>query len=427
MKKYTAEILFVVFSIIILAVLIFPEQLGIKPDSGKKEEIPVPELMFGLPVDSFYITEGIIQPNQNLSVILEGFGISMATVDQLVRCSEGVFDLRKIKSGQRYFMFQSRDSVRQARYFVYENNHVEYLVFNLADSLSILKGEKEVKIVPKTASGVIRSSLWNAMKDNNLNPMLALDLADIYAWSIDFVGIQKGDRYRVLYEEQFVDSVSVGIGPVYAAEFEHEGISYLAFRFNQDNHADYFDQNGVNLRKAFLKTPLKFFNRISSHFSHSRFHPILRIRRPHHGVDYAAPKGTPVISIGNGTVVERGRQGGAGNIVKIKHNSIYTSAYMHLSGFAKGISTGVHVSQGQVIGYVGSTGLSTGPHLDFRVYKNNTPVDPLKIEAPPSDPVKPALQQDFRLLKDSLMTLLQTIDWKYSPGEYGETASEEME
>ncbi len=427
MKKFAAEVLFVVFSIIILAVLVFPEHFGIHWGSGKKEEIPSPELMFGLPVDSFFITEGIIQPNQNLSTILGGFGISMKTVDQLVRCSEGIFDLRKIKRGQKYFMFQSRDSVRQARYFVYENNNVEYLVFNLADSLCVLKGEKEVRIVHNTASGVIRSNLWNAMTDNNLSPMLALYMADIYAWTIDFVAIQKGDRYRVLYEEQFVDSVSVGVGPVYAAEFEHAGKGYLAFRFNQDNHADYFDENGVNLRKAFLKTPLKIFSRISSHFSHSRYHPILRIRRPHHGVDYAAPKGTPVISIGNGTVVEKGWQGGGGNILKIKHNSTYTTVYMHLSGFAKGISKGVHVSQGEVIGYVGSTGLSTGPHLDFRVYKNNTPVDPLKIEAPPSDPVKPELQHDFNLLKDSLVTLLQTVHWEYSSGETEQTASEKVE
>lgn len=372
--------------------------------------LPQPELRFGIPVDSFRIREGIIRPEQNLGEILAGFGISMTKVDQLVKASAGIFDLKKIRSGQNYFLFQEHDTANTTRYLVYENNAVEYVVFDLKDSTSISLGKKEVRKVYKTASGVIHSNLWNTMTENNLNPVLALELSDVYAWSIDFFGIQRGDRFRVLYEEQFVDSVSIGIGPVHAAEFEHMGKSFYAFRYFQDKSFDYFDDRGDNIRRAFLKAPLSF-SRISSRFSGSRMHPILKIRRPHFGVDYTAPKGTPVVSIGDGVVIEKGYHGGAGNAVKIKHNGVYTTQYMHLSGYGQGIFPGAHVTQGQVIGFVGSTGLSTGPHLDFRVYKNGSPVDPLKMEAPPSEPVKKEFRSDYLYVKDSLMRSIYTIRW----------------
>jgi murein DD-endopeptidase MepM/ murein hydrolase activator NlpD len=249
------------------------------------------------------------------------------------------------------------------------------------------------------------------MVDNNLDPMLALNLSDIFVWSIDFFAINKGDRFRVIFDELYVDSSFVGIGEIYAVQFDHYGDANYAFRFYQDERHDYYDETGMSLRKAFLKAPLDFY-RISSRFSHSRMHPVLRIRRPHLGVDYAAPKGTPVMSIGDGTVIQRAYQkGGGGNFVKIRHNSVYTTVYMHLSGFARGITTGTRVKQKQVIGYVGSTGLSTGPHLDFRVFKNGQPVDPLRVEAPPVEPVKPENMPSYILLKDSLMLELQQISW----------------
>src|SRR5690606_28735278 len=215
----------------------------------------------------------------------------------------------------------------------------------------------------------------------------------------------------VIYDEMFVDSASIGIGNIYAVQFDHAGTENYAFRFFQDDRFDYFDEQGQSLRKAFLKSPLEFA-RISSRFSHSRLHPVLRIRRPHHGVDYAAPKGTPVRTIGDGTVITRAYQaGGAGNYLKIKHNSVYVTTYMHLSGFAQGVVQGARVKQGQVIGFVGSTGMSTGPHLDFRVHKNGTPVDPLKVEAPPVEPMHETKMAEYTVLKDSLLTELQKITW----------------
>lgn len=371
-----------------------------------------PELRYGLPVDSFVIETGKVRNNQYLSQILNAKGVGMGTIDKIARKSRSVFDVRKIKSGEHYAIFSTRDSVNQAKYFIYENSAVEYTVFELTDSLGIYQGEKEVQTRLRTAHGVVESSLWNAMVGNGQDPMLALEMSDIFAWTIDFFAIQKGDRFRIMYDEQFVDSTSIGIGEIYAVQFDHYGEANFAFIFDQDERRDYFDEKGTSLRKAFLKAPLQF-SRISSRFSNSRMHPVLRIRRPHRGVDYAAAKGTPVVSIGDGTVIKKAYQkGGGGNYLKIKHNSVYTTTYMHLSGYGKGISTGARVKQGQVIGYVGSTGVATGPHLDFRVAKNGTLVDPLKVKAPPVEPVKEENMVRYTTVKDSLMIELQKINWQ---------------
>src|SRR5690554_208894 len=374
--------------------------------------LPTPPLLkYGLPVDSFILEDGQIKPNQNLSGILTGYGVSMATIDRIAKEAKDIFDVRKIRGGKNFTIFMTPDSINESKYFVYENSAIDYYVFELFDSLRVYKGEKEVETQIKTAYGEIESSLWNAMTGNGLDPMLALRLSDIYAWSIDFFAIQKGDRFRLIYEEQYVDSVPIGIGDIYAVQFDHYGSENYAFRFYQDDRYDYFDHEGNSLRRAFLKAPLEYA-RISSGFSHARMHPVLRIRRPHHGVDYAAPTGTPVMTIGDGTVIARAYQAnGGGNYLRIKHNSVYTTVYMHLSGFARGIAQGGRVNQGQVIGYVGSTGLSTGPHLDFRVFKNGTPVDPLKVEAPPVEPVNPDRINVYIAMKDSLMLELKKINW----------------
>lgn len=388
--------------------------------SGKKGgKIPEPDTVvviepvfkYGLPVDSFVLETGTVKSNQYLSQILNGKGVGMGDIDRIAKKSRTIFDVRKIKSGNNFTMFFTPDSLKLPRYFVYENSATEYFVYELFDTLHVYRGQKDVETRLRSAQGVIQSSLWNTMKDNNLDPMLAMELDDIFQWTIDFFAIQKGDRFRVIYDEEFVDSVSIGIGEIYAVEFEHYGEANYAFRFFQDERFDFFDDKGMSLRKAFLKAPLQF-SRISSHFSNSRMHPVLRIRRPHHGVDYAAPKGTPVMSIGDGTVVAKAYQaGGGGNYVKIKHNSIYTTTYMHLSKFGSGIASGVRVKQGQVIGYVGSTGLSSGPHLDFRVHMNGSPIDPLKVKAPPVEPVKEGNILRYNQLKDSMLIELNKIRW----------------
>lgn len=382
-----------------------------KPAVEENIETETPVLKYGIPIDSFLLKEGTVANNQYLSQILNKYGVGLGTIDTIARNSLPVFDVRKIRTGQKYTVFQTTDSLNKAQYFVYENTPVEFFVFELFDSLRVYRGEKEAKTVSRTAHGTIESSLWNAMNNNNLDPMLALALSDIYAWTIDFFAIQKGDRFRVVFDEIYVDSVRIGIGEVHAAEFEHYNQPLYAFRFMQTDSVGFFDDKGENLQKQFLKAPLKF-SRISSRYSSGRMHPVLRIRRPHYGVDYAAPKGTPVVSIGEGTVIAKAYEaGGGGNYLKIKHNSVYTTTYMHLSGYAGGIAVGTRVRQGQEIGYVGSTGLSTGPHLDFRVTRNNSYIDPLTMESPPAKPVNQEYMPLFYAYRDSMMNKLNIITY----------------
>lgn len=410
-RKYVRPIISVAGFLIFIA-LVF--SCGIVKKKEKTEPFVLleePVKKYGFPVDSFFIVNEKVGSGEYLSTILSRFGIGLGTIDTIARNSKPVFDVRKIREGNNYSIFQSRDSLKTAVYFVYENSPIHYTVFELFDTLRVYAGQKDVKYVVKSAQGVIESSLWNTMKANNIDPQLALNLSDVYAWTIDFFGLQKGDRFRVIYDEVYVDSVAIGINNIYAAEFDHYEKEIFAIRFSSNDTVGYYNENGENLQKEFLKAPLKF-SRISSGFSGGRMHPVLRIVRPHHGVDYAAAKGTPVMSIGEGTVIQKGWAGGGGNSIKVRHNSVYTTQYMHLSGYADGIYQGARVRQGQVIGFVGSTGLSTGPHLDFRVYKGGSAINPLTLESPPAKPVDPKYMAQYAVLKDSLIRDLQKIAWK---------------
>lgn len=376
------------------------------------EEKPVeivnvePDLLFDIPVDSFTIEKEKVKRNQNLADILLAQNVSYSRIAQLVEIAKPVCDVRKIKAGNTYYLFKDNDSLQRLRYFAYEKNRVEYVVFDLRDTIRAMAGKKTVKRITDTVQGTVNSSLWNAMVDNGTNPELANELSDIYSWTIDFFGIQKGDSYRILYEQLVVDDDTFGIGNVFAARFNHLGEDYNAYYFVQDSIGEYFDENGKSLRKTFLKAPLKF-KRVSSRFSNNRMHPVLKIRRPHHGVDYAANSGTPVHTIGDGVIVRRGYQkNGGGNYLTIKHNGTYSTTYMHLRGFAKGMTVGKKVKQGDLIGYVGQTGLASGPHLDFRVYKNGQAIDPLKLKSPSAKPVDSTYLQSFFQLRDSLNKVL---------------------
>ncbi len=401
--------------IFILSVLIVITAIGLiyylltneKPEPPPVEP-PEPKMLYGINIDSLDVINETVQKNQNLSGILTLYGVDMVTIDQLAKQAKQVFDVRKIRFGNKYSIFVDRTPQRKAQYFIYEISSVDYVVFELGSDLKARREQKEVKLTVDTAIGVIRTSLWDAMIENHNDPNLANDLSEIYAWTIDFFGIQKGDNYKVIYESLWVEGKRIGIGKILAANFNHYNVDYNAFYFVQDLKGDYFDEKANSLRRAFLKAPLKF-KRISSHFSHSRMHPVLKYRRPHLGVDYAADVGTPVVTIGDGTVISADWSGGGGRTVKIKHNGTYSTTYMHLSKYGEGIRAGARVRQGQVVGYVGSSGLSTGPHLDFRFYKNGQPIDPLKVESPPAEPVKTENLQNFILEKDKWLRLLKRI------------------
>ena len=354
---------------------------------------------YGIPVDSFRVQTGTVQQGETLGGILNRLGAPRATVNQLSTVDKNVFDVRQIRQGKQYMAFYAQDTLLE--YFVYEQSRTQSVVFHLRDSLHVEKQQKQITTQRKTASATIESSLWNAFTSQNVNPQLALELSEVYQWTVDFFGLQRGDKFDVVYDEQYVDNQSIGIGTIYAGRCQHAGATLYAYRYDHDDDCHgYFDENGKSLRKAFLKAPLNY-KRISSTFTYARKHPIYKTVRPHTGVDYAAPMGTPVVALGDGTVIEKGYKGGGGNTVKIRHNSTYTTAYLHLSKYGKGVEVGKHVDQGQVIGYVGSTGASTGPHLDFRVWKNGTPVNPLTLESPSVDPVPQKLIAEF----DSIVTL----------------------
>lgn len=374
------------------------------------EVLPVEQhLEYGINCDSLRVERGFVRQNQSLSEILSLYDIGSEIIHQIASLSRPVFDVRKMRVGNPYTVLISKDTVPEVLYFIYEEDEVSYVTYTLKDKISVEKGAKELTREINTASGTIKSSLWNSLVENGNDPTLANEMSEVYAWTIDFFGIQKGDYYKVIYEDLKVEGKSIGIGNVIAACFHHMGSDLYAFRYTSSGETGYYDQNGQNLQRAFLKAPLRF-KRISSHFSHGRMHPILKVVRPHLGVDYAADYGTPVQTIGDGTVIEKGwNKGGGGNYLKIKHNGAYTTLYMHLAGFAKGISTGTRVHQGDVIGYVGSTGLSTGPHLDFRVFLNGQAIDPLKMESPPSEPVAKDYLPLYLHLVDSLKTGLDTL------------------
>lgn len=366
---------------------------------------------YGVCIDSLHIREYRIKNGDNPASIFAGLGLSAMKADSISKCAIDVLDPTKLRAGMNYYTFVSTDSTAELKYIVFAKSLTDFAVIDLStDTIRAYPYSKNITLKRKFVNGTISSSLWNAIKESGADPLLAMKLADdIYAWQIDFFDIKEGDSFRVLYHEAYIDdTIPLGISSIEGAIFTHQGKEYKAFPFMQDSIMEYFDEEGTSLRKAFLKAPLDFF-RISSRFSNSRFHPVLKRYRAHHGVDYAAPTGTPVKSIGSGVVVKKAYQAnGGGNYLTVKHNSVYSTTYMHLSKFAKGIAPGKHVQQGEVIGYVGATGLATGPHLDFRVFKNGTPINPLNMEAPPSLPVRPELKDSFMVVKNAIMLELDS-------------------
>ncbi len=401
-------------TLIVLTILLIGAGLLLVPqrDSGPYDTMPDPvavhQLEYGIIVDSLEVIREVVKRNEFLADILLRYDVDYNLIDAIARSPRDVFDVRKIRVGYPYSIIRTRDSVPLVQYFVYEKSPSHFVLIDLRDSLVIHNGEKEIERRIAVSSGTIMSSLWNAIIDNEADPNLANELSEIFAWTIDFFGIQKGDHYRLIYEELFVEDKYIGLGKVIAANFNHMDHDFYACYFVQDSIGDYYDEEGGSMRRTFLKAPLRY-RRISSRYSHSRMHPILKYRRPHLGVDYAAAVGTPVHAVGDGIVTFAAWTKGGGYTVRIKHNGTYSTSYCHFSGFGKGIRQGVHVKQGEVIGYVGSTGLSTGPHLDFRFYRNGQAIDPLKVKSPPAKPVDTAYYDVFREVCDSLIGQLEII------------------
>lgn len=373
---------------------------------------PEPEvkktILYGIEADDYQLKKDTIKLGQTLGKVLGQYGISAQRVDQLDKAAKEIFPLKQIRADRPYILFLRKDSLNLGKldYFVYEKDVVEYVVFDFTqDSIAITKGEKPVTIKRQKRSSTIESSLWGAIMRDSLPYSLAAEMEEIYQWTVDFFGIQKGDNFTVIYDEKLIDSTHVGIGRIWGAKFNHAGKEVYAIPFKQGDKIQYWEYDGASLRKQLLKAPLKF-SRISSGFSYSRLHPVHRVYRAHTGVDYAAPKGTPVRAVADGVVTFKGWGGGGGNTLKIKHAGNLVTGYLHLSKFAAGINKGSRVSQGQLIGYVGSTGTSTGPHLDYRIWKNGTPINPLKVPQEPAEPIKKENMAAFEILRERIVTEL---------------------
>ncbi len=370
-----------------------------------------PIKLYGITVDSLEVFEDKIKRNQNLADILLKYNVEFKKINELAIKSKNIYDVRKLNYGRKYTVLAShKDSINTATHFIYEPNPYEFVVYQLKDSVHAYKEEKELIVNEREFAAEINSSMYEAILEADASPLLVNKLVDVFAWQIDFFRIQKGDRFKVIYEEETIDGKVVGIGKVKGAYFEHFSNSYYAVYYDQGSGTDYFDEEGNSLRKTFLRAPLNY-SRISSRYSGRRFHPVLKRYKSHKGTDYAAPQGTPIRSVGEGIVTEARFKKYNGNYVKIRHNSTYSTQYLHMSKIAKGIKPGTKVKQGQEIGYVGSTGLATGPHLCYRFWKSGKQVDALKVELPPSEPIKDEHKQAYFEQRDLIVNQLDLIEY----------------
>lgn len=362
------------------------------------------EDIFG--IDTLRCVEGKVKNGQFFSTLLEKLGLTAREAYDLAQAVDSVFNPRNLRVGNSYKAYYGEESLQ---YIVYDQYRGSQIIFRCQPPYEAWEYNKPVTIEQRYADVTIQNSLWVDMTDAGVSPLLVVDLSDIYAWTVDFFGLQKGDRFKVLYEEKICDGEVIAIDTVRYAVFTHAGQDYPMVMYNAGDGGNiWWNEKGESMRKAFLKAPLKF-SRISSGFSYARRHPVTRKIQPHTGVDYAAPKGTPVMSIGDGVVTSMKYEGAGGNTVRITHNSVYKTAYLHLSKYGPGLKVGQRVRQGQVIGYVGSTGRSTGPHLDFRVWKNGTPINPLKMDSPPAEPLKPEYMEAFAAAREASASRIDTI------------------
>jgi len=364
---------------------------------------------YGIDCDDLHIVKNRVQLHQNLSDILLKYDVPNSVIHDAALESKAIFDVRTMKAGNPFCIIHSTDSSKKVRYFVYEINPVDYVVFDFNDPIKVSLGKKPVRLQTKTVTGRIESSLWDTLTEQQLAIELAIKLSEIYAWVIDFHHLQKDDTFRVVFEEKFVEEKSIGIGKIKAVRFDHKDKTFYAFYFEQDAYGSYYDQNADSLEKAFLKAPIKF-SRITSGFSKRRFHPVLKKYKAHFGIDYAARTGTPIMSTGDGVVQKAGYDKNNGKYVKIRHNGVYSTQYLHMSKFAPGIKRGRNVRQGEVIGYVGSSGLATGPHLCYRFWKNGRQVNPSKEDIPSVEPVGTEYLDRFTRQQANLKQQLDILD-----------------
>lgn len=380
------------------------QHTAIKFEEEMKEDL----MLYGINVNELDIVEGVVGKNATLSTLLAPFNVSYQIIDEVAKKSKNIFDVRKIAFNKKFTVLTPKDSSK-AQFFIYEPNPAEYVVFKL-DDVEVYKEEKPVELKKIEIGGMISSNLYVNMVDLGISPEMVDQFADLYGWVVDFQRLQKGDKFKIVYQQKVVDDQVIGSGDIELAFFEHLGEAYPSIPFEQNGEKSFFDQDGNSFKKAFLRDPLKF-TRISSRYNLKRFHPVQKRYKAHLGTDYAAPTGTEIRSVGEGILLEARYTSANGNYVKIKHNGTYTTQYLHMSKIASGMKPGSKIRQGQVIGYVGSTGLATGPHLCFRFWKNGKQEDWLKEKIPPSNPISKENKIAFDQVKMIKMGELASISF----------------
>jgi len=369
---------------------------------GALEENPeesVIQVEYGYTLNDFNVIRDTIRPGDTFGGILSEYGVSQNKIYEVSTTFKDSFDVRRIQIGKPYVLLNSKDSLNQTQVFIYEKNKVDYAVIDFRDSISVSHERKPVTMVEKEASGVITSSLSETMAENNLSPAMIDRFANIYAWTINFFQLQPGDNFKVIYTEKFIDdTISGGLGEIKAAYFEHRGRPFYAFnyRFDEDGvkQWDYFDEEANNLRRAFLKSPIRFNYRISSKYNLKRRIAYYGYKvRPHKGTDFAASVGTPIIATADGVVTKAERKGGNGIYVRIKHNSMYETQYLHMKKY--NVRVGQFVKQGDIIGWVGMTGNTGGPHVCYRFWKNGRQVDPFREDLPKTEPLNKKFHENY--------------------------------
>ncbi|MDC8000972.1 peptidoglycan DD-metalloendopeptidase family protein [Aequorivita todarodis] len=372
---------------------------------NKKEELTDTNIVaeeaiieqYGYVLNDFNVIRDTIRKGDTFGDILFANGVSQEKIMEVATKFRDSFDVRKIVVGKPYVLLNSKDSLNKTQVFIYETNNVDYAVVDFRDTLSIFNSQKPVRYEDREASGVITSSLSATMEEQNLSPYMTDQLANIYAWTINFFKLQPGDRFKVIYTEKFIDdTIPGGLKEIKAAYFEHRGKPLYAFKFSSDSLgkiSGYYDEQANNLKRAFLKAPVQF-SRISSRYNLNRRIKYYGFKlRPHRGTDFAAPIGTPILATADGVVTKSERRGGNGNYVKIRHSGTYETQYLHMK--ARNVKVGQHVSQGDVIGWIGMTGNTSGPHVCYRFWKNGKEVDPFKEDTPFSKPLPKELQEQF--------------------------------
>ena len=374
-------------------------------ENSKEIIVHIPEFKFGINLDSFRYETHKIKWGQNFSDILSRHGLSNKKIYDASLAIKPFFNLKKLKNGNFFTLFYKHNNSKPS-FFVYETSVYDYLVCSLDESVEASITKRKITYKEKKIEGKINSSLYLSFDDLNYPIELVNKMVDIFAWQIDFFRINPGDHYEILYTEEIIDSVVVGISNVKAARFTHNKKDFYAFSYNQGLGNDYFDENGKSLRKTFLRSPLNFY-RISSRYRKKRFHPVLKRYRDHLGTDYAAPRGTPIMTVADGKIIEARYGRNNGYFVKVKHNNIYSTQYLHMSKFAKGIKPGKNVRQGDIIGYVGSTGLATGPHVCYRFWRNGKQVDPYKQnDLPDGEPILAQHLSAYNYVKEKYLKIL---------------------